>query len=109
MAPNKILRGALATVTLAAALSLGAGATRADGGGFSQPTFFRIYSITPRCRDHPDYPVVGRVAGYLSGSNRSRLSWVGCFPNQAECEAWRYIARGEVTPPVQQNSCQPRR
>ena len=109
MTPNTILRAALAAVTIAGTLTLGAGLTVADAGGFSQQTYFRIWSITPRCRDHPDYPVVGRVAGYLSGSNRSRLSWVGCFPNQAECEAWRYIARGEVTPPVQQNSCRPRR
>ncbi|MEM0905924.1 MAG: hypothetical protein AAGJ94_01080 [Pseudomonadota bacterium] len=77
-------------------------------GVFTQPIYARIYSITPRCRANPDYPVVGRVAGYVSGGRGARLSWVGCFPNFAECNAWRRIARGEVTPPINHNTCEER-
>ncbi len=80
-----------------------------SGTDFTQPIWSRIYSITPRCRANPDYPIVGRVAGYVAGGGgRNRLSWVGCFPSMAECEAWRRIARGQVVPPVQQNACEPR-
>lgn len=78
------------------------------GTDFTQPIWGRVYSITPRCRANPDFPVVGRVAGYVAGSARSRLSWVGCFPSFAECEAWRRIARGEIVPPIVQNVCESR-
>lgn len=103
------VRGALAAATLVAALAVGPTPGEAGGSNsFSQPVWGRIYAITPRCRDHPDYPVIGRVGGYIPSSARSRVSWTGCFPSMAECEAWRYIARGQIAPPIVFNRCEAR-
>ncbi|MEM8551710.1 MAG: hypothetical protein AAGF45_04965 [Pseudomonadota bacterium] len=73
---------------------------------FSQPVYGKIAAITPRCSQNPDYPIIGRVAGYYSGFGRSqRLSWVGCFPNARACETWRRAARSEINPPINLNEC----
>lgn len=68
----------------------------------------QVYSVTPQCRDFPDYPVVGRVSGYVLDNRNRRVSWVGCFPNARECEAWRRYARGRVFPPIRHNVCEAR-
>jgi len=105
---TNFVRGALATVALAATFALPAPSVAAGQNNFTQPIWGRIYSITPQCRANPDYPVIGRVAGYVAGSARSRVSWVGCFPTAGECEAWRRIARGQIVPPIIQNVCESR-
>jgi len=105
---NWLIRGVLAAATVASSLSASALVVEAQGT-FTQPIWARIYAITPRCNANPDFPVVGRVAGFVGGSPRERLSWVGCFPSFAECEAWRRVARGEINPPIQQDRCERRR
>lgn len=97
-----------ALVALLAGASTTTPALAQAGTDFTQPIWSRVYSITPRCRANPDFPIVGRVAGYAPFSGRNRLSWVGCFPNMAECQAWRRFARGQIVPPIQQNTCEPR-
>lgn len=105
---KSIVGGAMAGAALAAALAMPSPSEASGQNAFTQPIWARVYSITPQCRANPDYPVVGRVAGYVAGSARARLSWVGCFPNVAECEAWRRIARGQIVPPIVQNVCESR-
>lgn len=76
---------------------------------FAAHTALQIQAITPMCSQHPDYGVVGRVAGYYATTPRSRrLAWVGCFPTFEECEAWRRVALRPLNPPIQQNRCEAR-
>ncbi|MEM9221730.1 MAG: hypothetical protein AAGB11_04920 [Pseudomonadota bacterium] len=102
-----IFRATLAAAIVTAAIA-SSGVTSDAQGVFAQPIYARINAITPNCRKNPDYPVVGRVAGYISDGTSARLAWVGCFPSFAQCDAWRRIALGEVFPPIQFNTCEER-
>lgn len=65
---------------------------------------------TPSCRDNPDFPWEGRVSGDRQTDTRTRpVSFAGCFPNQASCEAWRREAISFVTGRIIYDSCYPRR
>ncbi|MEW5423803.1 hypothetical protein [Amorphus sp. 3PC139-8] len=60
----------------------------------------RIQNNVPLCHEHPDYPWQGRVSGNAIdiGSDRALpVSFLGCFPNKKECEAWLGPAMGFVT------------
>lgn len=63
---------------------------------------------TPPCSAYPEFPVVGRTAGFLGlGSHRS-VSFVGCFPSFAECEIWRRGISGQFGGRIIVNACSPR-
>lgn len=95
-------------VSTVAALALTALAPLRAEAQTANLVWSRVYSITPQCRDNPDFPVVGRVSGYVLEDRNRSVSWVGCFPNARECEAWRRYARGQVFPPIRFNRCEPR-
>ncbi|MEW5423801.1 hypothetical protein [Amorphus sp. 3PC139-8] len=70
----------------------------------------QVRKAAPSCRQHPDYPIQGRVSGNREVDGRSEaISFVGCFPTQAECEAWRVKASSFVTGLIIYNSCGPRK
>jgi len=76
---------------------------------FAVHTMLQIQAKTPLCSEHPDYGVIGRVAGYYATTPRSqRLAFVGCFPTFRACEAWRREALRPLNPPIQQNRCEER-
>ena len=66
-----------------------------------------IDRITPKCHQHPNYPVVGRVAGQ-AGYSYTRVSFVGCFPSYAACDAWRGPVTGKITGLLFDSRCEPR-
>ena len=95
--------------TAVAATLLGLAATPPAQAQFAAHVALQIQAITPLCSEHPDYGVIGRVAGYYATTPRSkRLAWVGCFPDFAQCEAWRREALRPLNPPIQQNRCEER-
>lgn len=69
----------------------------------------RIRAQTPSCDKFPNAPVVGRVTG-LAGADPTRtLSFVGCFPSFAACEAWRGPVSGAVSRRMILNTCEKRK
>ncbi|MEM9223722.1 MAG: hypothetical protein AAGB11_15180 [Pseudomonadota bacterium] len=96
---------AAAGVTALAGISV---ATPAEAQ-FAALTQARISALTPRCREFPDAPIIGRVAAYYSGDARSvQLNFVGCFYSFAECNSWRKEAMRPLNPPVVHNRCEER-
>ncbi|MBJ3774480.1 hypothetical protein [Acuticoccus mangrovi] len=98
------------STALCAALCLGASMGAATGPAAAQgiETQFlisHIDSITPKCRDHPDAPVVGRVSGIVSGTPSRGVSFVGCFASMEACEAWRMPVSGRISGRIIQNRC----
>lgn len=100
------MRRILATAALAALLPA---AASAQIGGPHQRQ--RVYAETPRCEDHPDYPIIGRVSGGTEDllDRTIPVSFVGCFPNAATCEAWKGRTSAIITTTIIQYSCRPRR
>jgi hypothetical protein len=68
----------------------------------------RIDRATPKCRDRPDAPFVGRVSGVIGGVPTRGVSFQGCFYSRGECEAWRRLVSGEISGRLTQNRCEPR-
>ncbi|MEM6846457.1 MAG: hypothetical protein AAF580_00075 [Pseudomonadota bacterium] len=69
----------------------------------------RVLAQTPQCRNNPDAPVVGRVAGAGTGQQGRGLSFVGCFNTTAQCNQWRGAVSGIVRGRLIQNTCEARR
>ncbi|MCF3935119.1 hypothetical protein L1787_17105 [Acuticoccus sp. M5D2P5] len=69
-----------------------------------------IRNNTPSCRDNPQAPWIGRVAGNTQGilDQSIPVSFVGCFPDQASCERWMGPASKIITSTLTQYSCRPR-
>lgn len=87
-------------------------ATLAAGGGpaLAQLDFTDVQALraqTPSCEANPGAPWVGRVAGsYDDILDRPRmLSLVGCFPDEATCNAWKQRVSGRIPGPLVQYSC----
>lgn len=95
-----IALAALAAVQLAAVQS-----TPALANNFI--AWSRIAPFAPNCARNPDYPIIGRITG-LAGQDRERTAFQGCFPDRRSCEDWLNIGRTNLSPPFQQNSCEPR-
>ena len=70
----------------------------------------RIRDSAPDCRSHPDYPWIGRVSGDSEGiaGNTIPVSFVGCFPNEGECETWKTRTSSVITTTIIQYSCRKR-
>lgn len=101
-----INRGLMAVATVSTVL---AGAAMPANAQFAVHTAIQIQARTPLCSQHPDYGIIGRVAGYYATTPRSaRLAFVGCFPSFEACEAWRKEAMRPLNPPIQQNRCEER-
>lgn len=96
---------------LLSAILAAAGVSAAQAQQEGILTVARVDRITPKCRDHPDAPWRGRVAGNIEGlwGGYMPVSWVGCFPTRASCEAWRGPVSGIITERITQNVCEPRR
>lgn len=99
--------------TAVAAAALSAGMMMSAGASMAQSTEYLIYQVrkaAPSCRQHPDYPIQGRVSGNREVDARSSaISFAGCFPTQEACEAWRKTALPFVTGILIYNSCEPRK
>ncbi|WP_108659434.1 hypothetical protein [Acuticoccus kandeliae] len=98
------MKALLPAALLAAALLAPHGDAVAQG---VETQFFiaRVDAVTPRCRDHPDAPVVGRVSGIMGGSPARGVSFTGCFASIAACENWRRPLSGHIDGRLIQNSC----
>lgn len=69
----------------------------------------QVQRAAPNCRKNPTYGWEGRVSGNREADSRSiAVSFAGCFPTQAECEAWRRTALPFVTGRLIYNECKPR-
>lgn len=102
------LAGAAYAVALAAAVVLIAG-TRPAPAQLDPQLIAEIRANTPSCRDHPDAPWIGRLAGnYDDLLDRTRMiSFVGCFPDRARCVAWLERSSGRM-PEITVYECRPR-
>lgn len=67
-----------------------------------------VMRVTPRCSDYPSYPIVGRVAGQV-GWSATGVSFTGCFPTYAACDAWRGPVSGKISGRLFYSTCEPRR
>ena len=95
-----MLAGAASLVLLAGCFS-----TPSDDPLFLRP---QVAEVTPQCREHPNAPVVGRVVGWMQDHPPRSVSFVGCFPSLAECNAWRAPVSSLVTGRLRYNECTPR-
>lgn len=98
---------------LATALLIGLAGPEVMAREFSFNSIPRIQASTPDCRAYPEFPWIGRVSGNVQDDlfdGRSRpVSFVGCFPTQAECEYWKGRAGAIIDSTIIQYSCKPRR
>ncbi|MDQ0317315.1 hypothetical protein [Amorphus orientalis] len=84
------------------------------GGAQAQSTFQRAMQIqmnVPLCHEHRDYRWEGRLSGNAMDPGNDRavpVSFLGCFPTKAECEAWLGPATGFVTGRLIFAKCQER-
>ena len=67
----------------------------------------RLRESAPDCRSHPDYPWIGRVSGGVENlmGGTVPVSFVGCFPEKAECERWKTRTSGVIITTIIQYSC----
>lgn len=101
--------------TIALALALGA-AVAALAAAMPAPALADVDSLwvdpakmaTPPCEAFPDYPVVGRTAGYLGLGSKRSVSFVGCFPSYGDCELWRRGISGQFGGRIIINACSAR-
>ncbi|RAI00925.1 hypothetical protein DLJ53_17000 [Acuticoccus sediminis] len=63
---------------------------------------------TPRCADHPNAPVIGRIAGEVGFDSHKSVSFVGCFPSFEACYAWKGPLSGRFGGRIIINRCDPR-
>lgn len=70
----------------------------------------KVRDTAPNCREHPQNPWRGRVSGNGLGIRDQLvvLSFVGCFPSEAECERWKTRTGGAISGQIVQYSCAPR-
>jgi len=101
------IRFAVAAVLAAGAAPLAAAPAAAQGVN-TQFLVAEIKSRTPRCRDVPEYDVVGRVSGVVGGHPTRTVSFVGCFPDLVACQAWRGPVSGRISGRLIQSTCEPR-
>ncbi|WP_018698573.1 hypothetical protein [Amorphus coralli] len=103
---------ALARAALVSASVAAAGLTLPVAPAAAQTVEYMISQVqraAPNCRRNPTYGWQGRVSGNREADSRSiPVSFVGCFPTQAECEAWRKTALPFVTGRLIYNECKPR-
>lgn len=83
-------------VRLAVLIALAVAAPTAAFANDNQFVVSQIDSITPKCRDFPDAPVVGRVSGFIGVHPTRGVSFVGCFGSIGACEAWRGPVSGRI-------------
>lgn len=104
---NNVRRG---SVLAACAIALmGAFAAMPAKAQFAAAIQAQTLARTPMCNENPDYPIIGRVVAYYNTDPRAvRMSFVGCFPNFASCEAWRREAMRPLNPPIVANRCEER-
>ncbi|MCF3935587.1 hypothetical protein L1787_19525 [Acuticoccus sp. M5D2P5] len=97
--------------TLALVLAAcGATALPATAQGVGTQFFIaEVDRATPKCRDYPDAPFVGRVSGIMGGSPARGVSFTGCFASYAACETWRQPLSGHIEGRLIQNRCEARR
>lgn len=95
---------------LAAAVLVGTAAEApVSAAASTQYLITQLQRAAPNCRKNPTYPWEGRVSGNREADGRSvAISFAGCFPTQADCEAWRRQAVGFVTGVQIYNECKPR-
>ncbi|XWN30670.1 MAG: hypothetical protein ROR55_24900 [Devosia sp.] len=99
------------TMLAAAAVStalVGGAATASAQGVNTQFLISDIQASTPQCRDFPEYDVKGRVSGIVGGYPSRGVSFVGCFPSYASCEAWVGPVSGKISGRLREASCSPR-
>ena len=99
---------AAAIICTAFPVTLGSGSASAQGIE-TQFIRSRVLAQTPQCRNNPNAPVVGRVAGAGTGQQGRGLSFVGCFDTTAQCNQWRGAVSGIVRGRLIQNTCEARR
>jgi hypothetical protein len=95
---------------LSAAVLLGTGAAApVSAAPSTEYLISQLQRAAPNCRRNPTFPWEGRVSGNREADGRSiAISFAGCFPTQAECEAWRKQAQVFVTGLQIYNQCKPR-
>lgn len=102
-----MLKAVLATVLLFVVAT-----PQAMARGFSFNEINRIRAETPDCRAYPDFPWIGRVSGNVQDDLIDGRTWpvsfVGCFPTQAECEYWKGRASSVIDSTIIQYDCRPR-
>lgn len=94
----------LAGAIVAAAPALPAAANNLEALVLRQ----KIFRLTPQCRDFPQYPVVGRVVGFVGYRPPANVSFVGCFPDYRSCQRWVGPVSGEITGRLIRADCAPR-
>ncbi|MBJ3774478.1 hypothetical protein [Acuticoccus mangrovi] len=99
-----IVRTALAAAALSTAFA-GAATTASAQGINTQFLIADIKSATPSCHDFPEYGVVGRVSGIVSGTPSRGVSFVGCFPSFGSCEAWKGPVSGKISGRLTLSTC----
>ncbi|XWN30667.1 MAG: hypothetical protein ROR55_24885 [Devosia sp.] len=104
---TRVITAAAAVLAMAGTLAAVPGDVAAQGVN-TQFLISEIDARTPKCRDHPDAPVVGRVSGIIGGSPSRGVSFQGCFDNMRACERWRGPVSGRISGRIIQNSCQAR-
>jgi hypothetical protein len=101
------MRQATTKLTLAAAAAAGLALV----GCVQAPNDFEIAANkarTPGCSGS-DGAVLGRISGTVYTMPGQRpVSYVGCFPDIASCEAWRRSIVGTVNGRIIYNECVPR-
>lgn len=93
----------------AAVLVVPAAQAPVSAAASTQYLISELQRAAPNCRKNPTYAWEGRVSGNREADGRAiAISFAGCFPTQAECEAWRQQAVGFVTGLQIYNECKPR-
>jgi hypothetical protein len=93
----------------AAALVCAVAPAPVSAAASTQYLISELQRAAPSCRKNPTYGWEGRVSGNREADGRSiAISFAGCFPTQAECEAWRKQAQVFVTGLQIYNECKPR-
>jgi hypothetical protein len=101
-----IVRAVLSAAVLMTAL--GAAHTPASANWDALLLRQEVAAITPQCRDFPDYPVVGRVAGMVGFRPKVSVSFVGCFPTFSACQRWVGPVSGRISGRIIRADCAPR-
>jgi len=91
-----------------AALILAALTPAGAQGIQTQFTIANVDRITPKCRDNPNAPWVGRVSGIITGVPTRGVSFVGCFDSFQACERWRVPVSAVISGRINYNRCEPR-
>lgn len=101
---RRIVSTALTSIALTAVVA----APAAAQGVQTQFTIANVDRLTPKCRDRPDAPFIGRVSGIMTGVPTRGVSFVGCFYSFEACERWRIPVSTVVIGRINYNRCEPR-